>query len=100
MWFSVPDRSSQGWLEPLKLSGARCCLLLARPFIFLLFASLSFLFSIFVFFSLVFPLGVLYGSLFMAFKANRSHDCSIPLLPPSDYMLLFAWNSLSLCHVH
>jgi len=23
IWYSIPDRSPQGWLEPLKLSGAR-----------------------------------------------------------------------------
>ena len=38
-----PDRSSLGWLESLKLSGARCCLRSTRPSVFrFAVASLSF----------------------------------------------------------
>ena len=49
-----PDRSSQGWLDSLKLSGAQCCLWSARPSIFLLLLLLHYL-SLFSL-SSVFPL--------------------------------------------
>ena len=67
-----------GQLGPLSFCFLLHCLIFSVFFPFFSFPHLR---------SLL-PLSV-YG-----FKANRSHDCLIPLLPPSDYVLLFAWNSL------
>lgn len=85
-----PDRSSQGWLEYLKLSDAQCCHWSAQPSVFfLLFASLFLLFPVFIFFFSLF-LSMSYLSFLFSihvFKAIRSHGCSIPLPPSSDCLL-------------
>lgn len=52
LWPLWCDWSSHGWLESLKLSGARCYLWLVWPSVFFpLFASLVLLFSLFCFWS-------------------------------------------------
>lgn len=91
------DRSSIGWLESFKLSGARCCLWSAWPSVFgSAIDSLSF-FSLF--FLSVFrpPLGILvsFFSLYVCvlfvfyvhgFEAICTHGNSLPLPLPSIFL--------------
>lgn len=75
-----PDRSSQGWLESLKLSGVQRCLCSAQPSVFFFLLLLHYLSS---FFSLSPSQCLLFFS-FSAhgFKTIRSRGCSIPLPLP------------------
>lgn len=85
MWYSIPDRSSQGLLEPLKLFVYSMLPKVSLALYFLLLASLPFLF--FLFSSPFF-----HGLKPICLRLFTSSSF------PSVCLLLFVWSSLPLHH--
>lgn len=94
---SIPDRFSQGLLDvSLCCRSSRLSVFFSLlHYLFLSPSSSSFLWFFLSVSCLVSFLFSIHG-----FKTNRSHDFLTPLLLPSDRLLVFTWNSLSLHHGH
>jgi len=91
IWCSFLYIPSQGWLNvALRYRSARLS-------VFLLFASLS-LHSLSLSSSFSFPYSMSSTLSVHGFKANKFHNCLIPLPPPSNHLMFLTWSPLSRCH--